>query len=253
MSSPALLLLLVAPLTARATTVGNPIPTPQHGRIAALAMVDWESQVVVDQACVPTEGTPGECEAVRVPVLTGMRLEADLLDAVGVFGDLGVFAEDMQSAAYSANGLTWGAGLRASVPSWRPWTLATVAQWESGTGRRHFFASEENAAPNAETVNIQWQRTRLAVMGAWVADDGSVFLWTGPTWTPWYIHEADLESDGLSYTFEPLSTWGGVAGVELRSDHLGLPWSASPLHLSVGTEVRYEGGPGFGVRARCSF
>jgi len=170
-----------------------------------------------------------------------------------VFGDVALFTEDMKAAAYTANGLTGGAGVRVAWPVWNDWNLAAVGQWEMGTGRRHFFAPTEDAVPGAQAVDVAWQRTRVAVLAAWAPQDGTFFLYAGPSYAPWYVHTAAVADDNVDFTFAPAQRLGGVAGVELRSDHLGLPWTNRQNRLSVGGEIRTEGGLGFGLRTGLSF
>jgi hypothetical protein len=228
------------PAAAIAAPVGAPIADPETGRLAIVGTLDTESRVLADTDC-----SGDDCEAARVPMGWGGRLSLNLLHGVGVFVDTASVTESIEGAGYSAAGVTQGGGVRLAVPVTRTWYLAATAQVERGNaeGTSDWDADAEGSEIDGTG---SWQHARATFTAA-IHPDESFTFYVGPTYSLSYTHEAEVASDATDFHFEAVTPVGAVAGFEVFSNRLTVPWSPLRTHLTLGVESRYEGGFGLGV------
>lgn len=239
------LLLLVPALlpSARAAQVGNPVATPDQGRFSVEAILDGQRTLVTDTQC-----TSDGCDAIRNPIETGGRVGVDLLHGVGLFADGGWIQETIREADFYAQGWVARGGVRLAIPVRDAWHAALVVSGE--TGRTAWEPAADSTEKQTEGT---WQGIEAAGLLAFAPDDGSIFFYAGPVALPWFREQVDILTDDVGYFLAPAQAVGGVSGVELRSDHLGLPWTGGQVRFSLGTELRYQGGWGATASARLSF
>ena len=228
------------PATALAAPVGSPIADPETGRLAVVGTLDTESRVLADTDC-----SGDDCEAARIPVGWGGRINVNLLRGVGVFVDTASVNESIAGAGYTAAGSTQGGGVRLALPITPKWYLAATAQVERGNAEGSSDWDEDVEGSEVDGTGA-WQHARAALTAA-IHPDESFTFYAGPTYGLTYTHEAAVASDATDFDFEAVTPVGAVAGFEVFSNRLSLPWSPLRTHLTLGVEGRYEGGFGLGV------
>ena len=235
-----LTLVTLFPATAWAAPVGSPVADPETGRVVLVGTLDTETRILEDAGC-----TSDDCQAARVPVGWGGRLNVNVLKGVGVFVDTASVTEAIDGAGYAAAGTTQGGGVRLAVPVTSAWFLAATAQMERGNteGRSDWDESTEGSEVDGTG---QWQHTRASIAAAYHADESFTF-YAGTTYNVGYAHEAAVASDATEFTFAQVSPLGAVAGFEIFSNQLSAPWSKTRTHLTLGVEGRYESGFGIGI------
>jgi hypothetical protein len=220
----ALLLTLSAPALAGAW--GDPVPDPGAARLSLGA------EAGLDQQILTAEGCSGEaCAAIWRPLTVGGRVEVALTRGVGLAAGGAWLDDAIAEAGYQGQGFeAWG-GIDLALPFQPEFYFALASRLTAG--RSHGTAG-----------SATWKGLHLAGLLAWAPEDHSFALYGGVAATPWQPRDQALEANFLSLSLHPRLPVGGVAGAELRSDPLGLPWASVATNLAFGVEVC--GGAGLG-------
>ncbi len=268
-------MLLASP--AGATMVGPPIARPDQGRFILAMLLDTESQVLVAQDCIPdpdaTTDIESGCEAIRMPNTMGFRLDANLFDGIGLFGDLAVANETIFEAAYMARGYVGVIGLRLSTPIYKRLYIGLTGSFEKGSA--NYQPSEEEITWDTTTeedstttqeelapLNVNegyWTRARLSAQFVLMSKDETAFMYSGLYYTPYYTHHAEVMADPTTSTevivfdFEAKKHIGLSYGAELRSDNIAVPWSGRHNYIFAGVEFRFVDSFGASTRIGVSF
>lgn len=244
---------------ALAAPVGEPIPSPEAGRVGLRLRVDYGVSGVVDRDCdvapnIEVEGACGDlgadgtgCEATVDATTTALELDVALFEGLGVYVSAGRVSNGLDAADYGGVGSVFLGGMRGAVRLTRAAHIAgdlrvsDVGTRACGSGNRAFlFGCSDDLADQSERLQAQQATaTLLGVLGH-PADDltfylggqaglGSMFLWPlgAEDGTP--IFEMALDPQ------QPLT---GVAGLGFTSPKLGSPWR-STTRLTLGFEARF--------------
>ena len=250
----AIALTLSSPGIVTAAPVGNPTTGPDPGITALDAFADSEHSVVTDSAC-----SSGDCEGVRSSRVMGARLQLRPVQVLVLYADIGALTDSIPAAAYQATGWSAGAGLSLSVPISSSWHLGGALRYgvSAASQAGSTVTSNDDSSDDQDTEATQetgirqpsessGSHLRLAAIGTWSPGDGRIAFYGGPCWQPIFQLDTHLETDDLEYTFALREPLGAVAGVELGSDPLGLPWARHQSVLRLGFELRRESGWGGG-------
>lgn len=232
------LLLALVP-GALANPVGLPVADPGIGRLTLGPWLEAEARPVVAGGCVG-EG----CDAILRSWLVGGRAELALVRGLGLYGDVARVIDRVEETDYEGMGLAWSAGGRGSL------RLAGTIHGAVQLG----FARGDTTSTGASGEGGENSRDTLqaAVLLVLVPHDRSAFLYGGAQATRLSM-ETTLTDLATTYTFQPESPASAVLGAELRSDHVGLPWSGRRNHLVAGLEGRAGGDLALSARMALTF
>jgi hypothetical protein len=222
-----LLALSLAPTSALAAMIGNPVAVPEAGRVALGASAS-NAAVVMDA----TDCGGEHCQAVWRPVQLGGRAELALLRGVGLQGGGSWLREDLDEAGYSGAGASAWGGLELAVPVVPTVYLAAVGQFE-------WASTHESGGGDDSSAHT---RARVAALLAWSSDDHSFALYGGGAAQPWGQLSTSLADYSLELQLQRAFPVAGVLGMEMRSAPLGLPWAAHSGRVVFGAEAQVDYG-----------
>ncbi len=227
------LALLISATPAGAAMVGAPVSQPQAGRVSLGPSIDYEEFIVSEVDC---DGSA--CQGIRRPTEAGGRVELAIIRGVGLHLQGGWISERIKEAGYDGKGFVGTAGLDLALRLGGDLHLAAVGQLQLGRSWTldSSGVTDENRA--------DWQRLRVSGLLAWAPGDHGFCAYAGPSYHPWFRHNATMWPFQLHITTRPWLPVGAVAGIEARSDVLGLPWGKAQSRMLAGAELRADSGLG---------